>query len=181
MLAVEPEKVGVEIVALPEDKAQISGYTWFDTNKNGFPDENEEGINEIGVFLVDEFGVIQDFTFTTKNFEGKDGYYSFGNLDFGTYYLRFLKNPNLIFTIRNEDVNGSHVNPTTNYSDKIQLDIDNRMIIVNGGLINRPRIDIEKILEVNKSANSTVKNVVRNQLLLTMKMENTSDLILKNK
>ena len=181
MLATEPEKVGIEVMDFPEDKGQIKGYTWFDKNKNGLPDDDEDGINDIGVVLVDEFGISKEYTFTSKDFEENDGYYSFGNLDFGKYYLKFFKDPSMMFTKRNEDINGSHVNPETNYSDEIELTLENKIVTVNGGLIKKSRIEISKLLEVNKSVNKTMTNIVRNQLLITMKMEDASKLILDNK
>ena len=178
LLAIEPEKVGLQIQETPTDKGVINGYVWFDKSKNGIPDEDEEGINDIGIVLIDENDKIVDFTFTTPDFNENKGYYSFSNLEFGTYDLRFYILPKHVFTIQNFTVpEGSKVNPKNNMIQNIVLTNENRIFQGNGGLINRPAIGIDKLLEVNKSANQTMKNVIRNQMLMTMKTENTKELI----
>ncbi len=180
LLAIEPEKVGVQIQDTPVDKGVINGYVWFDDNKNGLPDIGEEGMNDVGIVLEDENGIIKDFTFTNPNFDNENGYYSFNNLDYGNYVLTFFKDPKFIFTKqRLDEEQGSKVNSKNNKTAVISINEDNRIIQVNGGLIKKPRIEMEKLLEVNTSANQTIKNIIRNQMLITMKMEDTKGLIEK--
>ncbi len=178
LLAIEPEKVGIQIQEVPLDKGEINGYIWFDSNKDGLPDEGLDGINDVGVVLLDEEGTILNYMFTVPNFDGNNGYYSFSNLDYGNYVLRFFKDPKYIFTNKNETVpEGSKVNSKTNLSDTITINETNRIVQVNGGLIDKPRISIEYLLKVNESCNKTFKSVVRNQLLLAMKTEDTIKII----
>ena len=178
LLAIEPEKVGLKIQEAQADKGIINGYVWFDKAKNGIPDKDEEGINDVGIILIDENDKIIDFTFTTLDFNENKGYYSFNNLELGNYNLKFYISPKQVFTIQNFTVpEGSKVDPKNNMIQNILLTNENRIFQANGGLINRPIIGIDKLLEVNESVNKTMKNVIRNQMLMTMKTENTKELI----
>ncbi len=178
LLAIEPEKVGITINDTPADKGVINGYAWFDTNKDGIPDASEIGLNDIGIMLLTEDGTIKDYTFTTPDFLGINGYYSFNNLDYGNYTLRFFKDPKYAFTMKNTDVeNGSKVNPATSFTDEFTIDATTNVITANVGLVERAQIGIKKLLEVNESANQTMKNIIRNQMLITMKTEDAVELI----
>ncbi len=178
MLAIEPEKVGVQINDTPVGKGVINGYVWFDENKDGIPDITENGINDIAVFLVDENDIVVNFSFTVPDFNNNDGYYSFNNLDYGNYKIKIYKDPKLTFTVKNTTIEeGSKINPSTGETDVFIIDDLNNVIQVNAGLITKPKITIDKLLEVNESANQTIKNVIRNQMLIGMKTEDTIELI----
>lgn len=68
MLAIEPEKVGIMVNTIPDDKGEIRGFTWFDDNKDSSFSNLEKGINNIGVVLLNENNIIIDYTFTTPDF-----------------------------------------------------------------------------------------------------------------
>ena len=176
-LAIEPEKVGIEVKDNPIGKGKINGLVWFDKNKDGIPDIDEQGINNIVVTLVDEEDKVVDYAITTLDFNNNDGYYSINNLDYGTYRLFFFIQNKYAFTIRNDlDINGNKVN-SNGFTDYFVINENNDEFIINAGVINKGKIPTSKLLEVNKSANDTLKNVIRNQLLMTMKMEDTKKLI----
>lgn len=178
MLAIEPEKVGIEVVDTPEDKGIVNGFVWFDNNKDGMPDVNEKGMNDVGVVLVNEDNIVIDYAFTNPDFNNNDGYYTFNNIVFGNYKIVFFIPDKYVFTTTVLDqVIGNKVNMKTDSTDIFTINENNRELIINGGLIDKPLISIEELLEVNNSVNKTFKNVIRNQLLITMKMEDVSKLI----
>lgn len=176
-LAIEPEKVGIEIKNNPEGKGKISGFVWFDNNKNGMPDIDEEKINNISVFLLDETDKVVNFTFSNPDFNGNNGYYSFNNIDYGKYRLFYLIPNKYTFTIKIlDEIMGNKVNSKTGLTDEVTLNENNKELIINAGVIDQPVITIEKLLEVNNKVNKTFKNVIRNQLLITMKLEDVKKL-----
>lgn len=68
----------------------IGSTVWYDNNKDGKQNKNEEGIEGIDVFLCDSNGKLLSVTNTDKN-----GKYSFNNLDPGKYYVIFETPKNL--------------------------------------------------------------------------------------
>ncbi|RAN63601.1 hypothetical protein B8A44_05615, partial [Dolosigranulum pigrum] len=78
LVEVQPE------VAEPERKVySIGDKVWVDSNKDGVQDRGEQGLANVTVKLVDEFGNVQT---TTTN---RNGEYRFDNLDEGTYQVIF--------------------------------------------------------------------------------------------
>lgn len=97
LIPVEPEKVGVRVLAL--NKASIGGKVWLDKNENGNIDPGELGINGITVELLSSKDIVLDKTVTTNDSKNSPGYYVFNNLDIGDYYVQFIKPDNLYFTL----------------------------------------------------------------------------------
>ena len=179
MLAIEPEKVGIEVKDNPIGKGKITGMVWFDKNKNGIPDIDEEGINNILVTLINEEDEVVEFSITTLDFNNNKGYYSINNLEYGRYRVAVFIPKNYSFTIKNDiDINGSKVN-SSGITDYFVIDENNDNLIINAGVINKSKTPINQLLKVNQSANASLKNVIRNQLLMSMKMEDTKSLIEK--
>ncbi|MGX7358918.1 SdrD B-like domain-containing protein, partial [Dolosigranulum pigrum] len=78
LVEVQPE------VAEPERKVySIGDKVWVDSDKDGVQDLGEQGLANVTVKLVDEFGNVQT---TTTN---RNGEYRFDNLDEGTYQVIF--------------------------------------------------------------------------------------------
>ncbi len=74
-------------------KASIGDKVWRDVNHNGVQDSGEEGIGKIKVALYDAAtGELVASTVTNAT-----GNYGFGNIDPGSYYLKFDKS-NVLFT-----------------------------------------------------------------------------------
>ncbi|MEG1147225.1 MAG: SdrD B-like domain-containing protein [Niameybacter sp.] len=180
LLAVEPEKVGVEVVNLPPGVGQIGGLVWIDTNRDGMHVLGEAGVNDIPVVLYNEEGRSIQATFTTPSASGVDGYYLFNNLPYGNYYVRFIINePEYRFTLMQPQAqNGSKVDPKTGLSPLIRInDLTPRDTLIYAGIIERnmeERVDVA--LLINNEAHKIMKNVLYNQLLLSMKLEESISL-----
>ncbi|MEG0712877.1 MAG: SdrD B-like domain-containing protein [Niameybacter sp.] len=179
-MAVEPEKVGVEVVNLPPGVGQIGGLVWIDTNRDGMHVLGEAGVNDIPVVLYNEEGRSIQATFTTPSASGVDGYYLFNNLPYGNYYVRFIINePEYRFTLMQPQAqNGSKVDPKTGLSPLIRInDLTPRDTLIYAGIIERnmeERVDVA--LLINNEAHKIMKNVLYNQLLLSMKLEESISL-----
>ncbi len=71
----------------------IGSTVWYDNNKDGKQNKDEEGVEGIDVFLCDSNGKLLAVTNTDKN-----GKYRFDNLDPGKYYVIFETPKNLGIT-----------------------------------------------------------------------------------
>ena len=179
LLPTEPEKIGVEVMEVPSDKSRIGGIVWNDVNQSGIHDESEEGINDIVVVLYDSTGKAVDSTVTAPNISGDSGYYLFNNLEPGIYSVRFLidtMDNQFSKPVMNND-EGSKVNPRTGFTPFIRLEPETNDFFVNCGLFkvtNETRM--ERILEANKQAQHMMRSTIYNQMLLEMKLVETTNL-----
>ncbi len=90
-------------------KSNIGDYVWKDTDGNGIQDNNEIGIQDIQVRLMDANDNFVDGTTTNES-----GFYLFNNVASGNYYCLFTLAEGLVFTKQNisstlgsdSDVNG---------------------------------------------------------------------------
>ncbi len=179
LLAIEPEKAGIEIAAPSSDTVSISGYSWFDTNLDGLYQEEESFINDIGVVLYDAKGQLLQYTFTRTDVSGVLGKYSFNNLEPGVYYIQFFVDQTKIkFTRqRTSNENGSKGNTKTGKTELLDLTVGNSVANIHIGVIGKNDFTLDEILAANRQARSMVRNVIHNQMLLTMKQEDVLDLI----
>lgn len=180
LLAVEPEKVGVQIIDLPPGIGKIGGIVFIDKNENGVYDAGDVGVNDIGVMLYDERGKPLKAIFTAPDVNGNPGYYLFNNLQIGKYYIRFLiDEPEYKFTVQKLAVEGgSKPYPATGTTPLIDLNLQNIQIGINAGMIKNTKNDrIDIALEINNSARKTLRSVIYNQMLLGMKLEDVNKLI----
>lgn len=176
LLAIEPEMSSISVNKINENKGQISGFTWIDKNKTSLPDSTSVKVNDVGVILVNGNNVIEKIVFTTPNANNENGYYSFSNLNFENYYLVFFALEDFEFTKENiNDLIGSKVNQF-NRTNIIELNENNRFVTANAGLIEKEKISTQKLLTINKSANSVLKSIIKNQMLITMKIEKITEL-----
>ena len=67
-------------------KASLGDYVWEDLDGDGVQDSGEAGISGVTVKLLDQSGALITSTTTDEN-----GYYSFGNLTPGTYYISVVQ------------------------------------------------------------------------------------------
>ncbi len=163
LLAVEPDKVGVEIASPDKSKGRISGFVFWDNNKDGLyrsPEQRTPIVNDVGVVLYDKFGTPLRVTFTSDNIDGIPGQYSFSNLELDSYYIRFF-----IDTRAHVFSKGNGITPlielrTTQYRDNILAGIHSNV---------DNKIDI--LLQVNHSSRQMIRNVLYDQMLIGMKLE----------
>lgn len=178
LLAVEPEKVGVAVVDVPEGRGSIQGYTFYDANVNGYFDNTDHRVNDVGLILYDSLGYPIEYSTTTTSYEGLDGYYEFANLEPGEYYVGFfIETTEYKFTSQKLDAdNGSKVN-TSGVTQTLTVVADTVLDNINAGFIPIESYTLENILKVNRSARGMMRDVVKNQMLIGMKLEDTSQLI----
>ncbi|MGL5066513.1 MAG: SdrD B-like domain-containing protein, partial [Sarcina sp.] len=126
LLPVEPQQVGVKIQPQAPTVAALGDYVWYDTNGNGIQDPGEPGINGIVVNLYDSTGtILLGTTVTAPDFNANDGFYQFGNLQPGCYFVEFIK-PNNTFAFSpkgqgTDPTKDSNVNPATGFTDQVCL------------------------------------------------------------
>ena len=91
----------------------LGDFVWDDTDANGIQDPGERGMNDIKVWLYDEYDELLDSTFTTNDANGNPGYYLFDEIPPSGFYLKFDLPSGYIFTPPNEggdDTRDSDVN-----------------------------------------------------------------------
>ena len=106
------ETIDVGLIPL----ASLGNYAWHDLNGDGIQDANEPGIPNVAVALYDASGNVVDTQVTDSN-----GFYLFGGLYPGDYYLDFIGPVDYQLTLPNQgnntgldsDVNGSFGPGTT--------------------------------------------------------------------
>lgn len=179
LLAIEPEKVGVRIETPSGDVGGISGRVFEDSNKNGLLEVGELGIDDIALVLYDEQFNPMAAVFTTPNINGESGYYAFSNLPKGKYYIRAIRDELLYkFSPQRLEETGSKVDSKLGITNVIDLNSDPYPTTIYVGLIRRTTADrIDEILQVNTSAKKMLRNATYNQLLISMKLEDTKKLI----
>ncbi|MEJ7275398.1 SdrD B-like domain-containing protein [Staphylococcus epidermidis] len=104
-------------------KYSLGDYVWFDSNKDGYQDENEKGIQGVKVTLKDSEGNVLKTTETDEN-----GKYRFDELDSGDYIVHFDKPEGLTQTSTNsgnddaKDADGEEVHVTITDHDDFTID-----------------------------------------------------------
>ncbi|KPH57863.1 serine-aspartate repeat protein F [Staphylococcus epidermidis] len=104
-------------------KYSLGDYVWYDSNKDGYQDENEKGIQGVKVTLKDSEGNVLKSTETDEN-----GKYRFDELDSGDYTVHFDKPEGLTQTSTNsgnddaKDADGEEVHVTITDHDDFTID-----------------------------------------------------------
>lgn len=178
LLAVEPEKVGVAVFDTPQGTGSIQGYSFYDANVNGYFDTQDYQVNDVGVVLYNSEGSPISYTTTATSFEGVDGFYEFATLEPGIYYIKFfIDNTIYKFTSQKLDAdNGSKVN-SSGVTQALTVEADSTLTNINVGYIPVDSYSLDSILKVNRAARGMMRDVVKNQMLIGMKLEDTSQLI----
>ena len=109
LLPAEPRKVGIEVAEAPAASLVYGNYVWFDFDHDGIQDPEESGpalvdqperptgLNGVRVQFYRDFtndgpsadDVFVRETYTTDDFAGNPGFYSFPELDTDDYYTVF--------------------------------------------------------------------------------------------
>ncbi len=179
LLAVEPEKVGVEIVVNEPGTVKISGYSFVDNNFNGYYENSDDLVNDVAVVLYDEdFNLIR-YTSTRTDLSGSNGRYSFENLPAGKYYVKFfIDDEKLKFTTQRLDMaEGSKASRKNGLSPLIDLTSKIFADDINVGIVPIGKFTLNEILTINNQSRSMVRDVIKNQMLLTMKQEDVLEII----
>ncbi len=179
LLAIEPEKVGVRVEENEAGSVRISGYSWVDTASDGYYTDDEEYVNDVVAVLYDESGKQLRYTSTNTDFAGNDGKYSFENLEAGKYYVKFfIDDKKLKFTTQRLDKeNGSKASQSGGMTPLIDLTTQTEANNINVGILAKGKYTLQEILQVNKQARGMMRDVVKNQMLLTMKQEDVIEII----
>ncbi len=179
LLAIEPEKVGVEIVESAPETGRISGFAWVDEQIDGLYTQDEPFVNDVAVVLYDENGTFIRYTSTRSDLSGEGGKYSFENLPLGKYYVRFfIDDKKLKFTSQKNDVaNGSKASRTDGRTQLYDLNelfaVDNVIV----GILPKGRHTLGEIMKINHQARGVVRDIIKSQMLLTLKQEDVIDLL----
>ena len=113
VFSVNAGQKGTDIGAGFVRTSSIGDFLWVDANENGLQDIDEAGLNNVRVFLFSEAGfqiatTVSGFNSATS----RSGYYNFGNLNYGNYYVRFELPDNFEFTLNNSSDNASNSDVT---------------------------------------------------------------------
>lgn len=155
LLAVEAEKVGIQVVENPPNRGEIGGFAYLE-------DTSGETVDDVAVLLCDHLGELVGVTFTAPDHNGNHGHYLFNNMEFGTYTIAFIVDENRYTFVTEEVV-------------EVQLEGEswsNRDIHV--GLAYHNPLDY--IWKVNQSARKTLRNGTMSQLALAMKLDSLKEL-----
>ncbi len=76
-------------IGLIQEPGSVGDRVWLDVNADGIQDPDEIGINDVLVTLKSESGNFVASTVTDFNSDGEMGYYSFENIQPGSYYIVF--------------------------------------------------------------------------------------------
>ena len=131
----EPVKVGIS--ANQDTKASLGDFVWVDINKDGLQ-TGESGINNVTVYLLNSSGTTVDSTITSDK-AGQPGYYLFGNLDAGTYSVKFALPAGYQFTTKTVSTgDGSDADPMTGTTTPITLVPSEKNLTLDAGIYLKP-------------------------------------------
>jgi serine-aspartate repeat-containing protein C/D/E len=82
--------------------ASIGDFVWYDENRNGIQEDDEAGVQDVFVELVDSSG-----TPIAQTTTGPDGSYSFVDFVSGNYDLVFVAPTDYAFTAQDQGANDS--------------------------------------------------------------------------
>jgi len=108
-----------EVIAVVQELGSISNYVWHDLNCDGIQDSGETGVDGVLVRLYKSTG-----EFVAEMLTSGGGFYLFGGLEEGTYYVEFIKPSNYDFAPQNtgtDDAIDSDASPITGRTEFIAL------------------------------------------------------------
>jgi hypothetical protein len=120
------------------DNIIIGDKVWYDTNRDGIQDSDENGVSDVIVVLYDSNGSVIKRTTTDSS-----GEYNFNNLSAGIYSLGFTNLPdNYIFTSENMGDNDAKDSDVDSSGRTALLNIGNveNDLIYDAGIVTNPNI-----------------------------------------
>lgn len=139
----------VEVLCV--QKASLGDRVWYDDDKDGIQDSDEDGVNEVTVNLYD---CLDQFISSTTTDE--DGYYLFENLTPGDYYVEFVLPNGYLFTSESEgpDINfDSNADVTNGKTECVSLVAGDNNMSLDAGMYTVPTNDFD--LSIVKTASDT--------------------------
>ncbi|HRQ29486.1 MAG TPA: SdrD B-like domain-containing protein [Saprospiraceae bacterium] len=136
--------------------SSIGDFIWLDQNENGLQDEDEPGLDSIGLQLYDESGELVRTTDSQLNvINQKKGYYQFNDITPGTYFIKaeipqgYLPATNILSDVElNSDFTHQNGFGTTDLLEieagVVRNDIDLGLIKVEAQLGDRVWLDVNK-------------------------------------
>lgn len=150
----------------------ITGMVFEDADRTGIYNINDKGVNDILVSLYDSTGNKIDETIT-RQFETIDGYYAFGDVADGTYYLLFtIDDRKYRFTTQVLDNELGNKANSYGFTPPIEINEQTVEITAYAGVID---VAIENVLRVNKQAQKTVRSTLYSNMTLDMKLNDMID------
>ncbi|NTW12809.1 MAG: hypothetical protein HGA30_05820, partial [Anaerolineales bacterium] len=112
----------------------IGNRVWLDVNQNNIQDDWERGVGGVCVNLYDENRNLLQQTSTDSN-----GYYGF-NVSAGNYFVAFAKPEGMEFAQKDagEDAKDSDLDPTSGWSDALDITVSLPNLDVGLILLNQP-------------------------------------------
>ncbi|MBV7333569.1 carboxypeptidase regulatory-like domain-containing protein [Chloroflexi bacterium TSY] len=113
----------------------MGNYVWSDLNGNGLQDGGEPGVDGVTVELLDAGGSVISNTVTAGG-----GFYSFTNLDPGTYSVRFTAPDGTQLTSQDagDDALDSDADPSTGETAQVTLAAGENNDTIDAGLVDTP-------------------------------------------
>jgi len=142
----------VEILCV--EKASLGDKVWYDDNKDGIQDLDEDGVNGV---VVNLYTCLDAFVSTTTT--DSDGNYLFDNLEPGSYYVEFVLPNGYLFTSINEgsDVEkDSDADVTNGKTECVSLVAGDNNMSLDAGMYTVPTNDFD--LSIVKTASNTTPN-----------------------
>ncbi len=122
-------------------KFTIGDRVWYDDNKNGIQDNDEEGVEDVIVVLYNSNGEVVNRTKTNAS-----GEYKFNNINGGRYSIGFTNIPSgYIFTKQNVGANNS-IDSDVNSAGRVNINVSKDNLTYDAGII---------ITEVKSDTNSS--------------------------
>ncbi len=180
LLAVEPDKAGVQIAPIDTDKGRISGFVFWDENENGnyiSQGQRSDITNDIGVVLYNKYGIPLRVTFTSATMDGANGHYSFSNLELTQYYVRFFIDSHIHdFSMIGDNFNKKSLVNIKGITPLLDLTASQYQDNIIAGIHRNTSRRIKELMAVNRSSNQMLRNVIYDQMLIGMKLEDTLEI-----
>jgi CshA-type fibril repeat protein len=153
--------IGTYATGSTVEKITLGDFVWFDANKNGKQESGESGLEGIQVELYNlDNKELNQTTVTNKN-----GKYSFNDVLYGGYYLKFIIKDGFKFTQQNregvDEEFDSDANPLTGETNPLTPFIgENNYIDAGMYPLSKPAINVNKVTNNGDVSNITVGDVV---------------------